>query len=125
MNWQQPAFSQSEPSSNTYVELVVGARGICQGKKPKSSNDYKKLASRLSRTKTADRQLEILQAQLQSNTDSTSIPQHPSTYQELKERCCSDEYAKLKALVLTESKTSPLNGWLIRNPTEHDFELKK
>ena len=125
MNWQQPAFSQSEPSSNTYVELVVGARGICQGKKPKSSNDFKKLASRLSRTKLAEQQLEIFQLQLQSNTDSISIPQHPSTYQELKERCCSDEYAKLKALVLTESQTSPLNGWLIRNPTEHDFELKK
>lgn len=39
INWQQ---------SSSGIELIVGSRGIKQGKKPKSINDYKALQSRLS-----------------------------------------------------------------------------
>ena len=60
LNWQQDALvpksslahqhkNNSNNKNDSNVELIVGARGIRQGKKPKSADDYKRMASRLSR----------------------------------------------------------------------------
>jgi tRNA-specific adenosine deaminase 1 len=103
LNWQQ-----SEP---TQTEILVGARGIRQGKKPKSIEDYQKLASRLSRT-------ELLRAQ-QQLVVSFEDKKHAKTYQEFKSHI-GGSHKKWRNLKLNIFKGGPLVGWLV---DKEDFSI--
>jgi hypothetical protein len=118
LNWQQ----SSEPSTNTHqTEILVGARGIRQGKKPKSLEDYQKLASRLSRA-------ELLRAQQQLHLvvskDDDDEQHDAKTYQEFKSLisgCCSNNKKKKRRdLKLNIFKGGPLVGWLVN---KEDFSI--
>jgi hypothetical protein len=91
LNWQA-----SDP---TTTEQIVGARGIRQGKKPKSPEDYQRLSSRLSR-KEFLRLYKDLELKENSST---------SSYQETKRNMCPKEWSELKSTILQEG---PLAGWL-------------
>jgi tRNA-specific adenosine deaminase 1 len=89
LNWQQ-----SDP---TVTEMIVGARGIRQGKKPKALEDYQRLTSRLSRS-------EFVRLHKSLEKDSSK-----ESYQELKAKVCTKGWTELKSTILQEG---PLAGWL-------------
>ena len=86
MNWQ--TYSQE-------TEIVVGARGIRRGKKPKSNQDFMRQPSRLSR------------AALMQLVHST---EHKTTFREFKSSSSRDGYSDIRNLVLS---TKPFQGWLV------------
>lgn len=88
INWQLGDTNTSE--------IVVGARGICQGRKPKTNEDFKLLSSRLSR-----------QGLLRVAKDLLSTSER--SYQALKSSFCDKELRELKTLVF---EGGPLRGWL-------------
>lgn len=96
LNWQQ--------SSPDAVEIVVGARGICQGKKPQSVEDYRKLSSRLSR-----------QSLYQEGR--VMLATKASSYLGIKSEVTNENWKALKALLL---QIGPLSGWL---QGQSDFSL--
>jgi hypothetical protein len=107
------------------TELIVGARGLCQGKKPKSNQDYSKLASRLSRrefVRLAQMHYDILPSgnKCGSERDVPSIGV-PETYQEVKRVVSSQDWDKWKASIL---RSGILAGWL-RNSEDGDFLLRE
>lgn len=121
LNWNQ---------SSSDLEVVIGARGIKQGKKPKSGHDYKALASRLSRSKL------LLDFLLPMDVSSSTL--HPPTngdgihtiesygqqnnanhdtdriqsYYKLKEVASCQEWMVWKKRILSEEGGGPLAGWL-------------
>jgi hypothetical protein len=103
LNWQ----------CSSSIELVVGVRGIRQGKKPKSDQDYQKLASRLSRSAWVEFYKEMERRD--------NIEERSRTYQDLKERVCYPERSQLKTWILTGG---PLVGWL-KDSTQSDFALER
>jgi hypothetical protein len=88
INWQW--------SNNKETEVVVGARGIRQGNKPKSDQDYMNMTSRLSRASLV---------RLANQNDERS-------FREFKARQAHALYAENHSLVFG---TSPFQGWLIGN----------
>ena len=88
INWQR---------SSGETEVVVGARGIRQGKKPKSDSDYVKMASRLSRGAL----MQLVNANKPEN--------QTATYCYFKARQAHPSYTAARSLVLS---TSPFKGWL-------------
>ncbi|KAG7347218.1 adenosine deaminase/editase [Nitzschia inconspicua] len=85
------------------VELLVGARGIRQGKKPKSTQDFQKLSSRLSRAN-----MEKFAAQLLPKP-MFEVNGHRS-YHHIKTQLAKD-YSNCKS-ILFEEKCSPFSGWV-------------
>jgi hypothetical protein len=92
-------YQQSRPNS---IEIVVGIRGICQGKKPKTPEDFKKLSSRLSRTSIYKNAQEI-------------VLSDKASYQRIKDEGCDERWKALKNIVF---QGGPLSGWL---RDRHDF----
>lgn len=93
LNWQQ-----SDP---TVTEMIVGIRGIRQGKKPKTIEDYKRLTSRLSRNEF----LKLYKSLVKDNDNGEN-------YQEAKTNICSKgckNWADFKSNILEDG---PLGGWL-------------
>lgn len=86
------------------TEVVVGARGIRQGKKPKSDDDYVNMTSRLSRGALV---------QLANKSKQTDF----KSYREFKTRQAHPSYADSRTLVFS---TRPFQGWLVGS---NDFEL--
>jgi hypothetical protein len=119
LNW-----NQSLPSD---LEVVIGARGIKHGRRPKSVDDCKVLASRLSRAKLlrdfwwplnvsstlhihtdgVDKQYTHDQ---QSNADCAT--NHVQSYYQLKEFASCREWMEWKKRILSEEGGGPLAGWL-------------
>jgi Adenosine-deaminase (editase) domain len=99
VNWQN-----CDPDT---VELVVGARGVRQGRKPKSDLDYEGLASRLSR-----RGLLRLFEEVGVGYDGV-----PQSYTQIKRELSDSGWQEMKTKVLTEGI---LSGWL-RNQVKGDF----
>jgi len=97
MNWQC-----TEPH---VAEILIGARGICQGKKPRTLGDYQKLSSRLSR-----------QSLVQHGEGFFSV--HIPRYQALKASKSDSRWKQLKTIALGGG---PLSGWL---QEKNDFSLK-
>jgi len=93
----------------TTTELIVGARGICQGKKPKADSDYTKLASRLCR-----RELVRLAQRAYVPSTNSSI-----AYQTFKNQVACPEWKHWKNAIL---KSPTLAGWL-RTSEEADFSF--
>lgn len=100
----------------TLTEMVVGARGLRQGKKPKSDRDYQDLASRLSRREVSRLAMPAINGARETD-DSSSLP---GTYQQLKRNTANPDWLQFKATILT---TGVLAGWL-RNGDEADFTLE-
>jgi hypothetical protein len=82
----------------------VGVRGIRQGKKPKSPEDYQRLSSRLCRGKYLRLYKEFLQKRKQEGSTIDD-----DDYQKVKAQACSEEWATLKSIILAGG---PLAGWL-------------
>lgn len=115
------AWQQCEDSS---TEMIVGSRGILQGKKPKSQEDHHRLASKLSRR-------ELFKCGSRVLKDSTD-PQRPQlkegleedleaglTYQDWKRKLAWKSWLEVKSRIL---KKGPLAGWL-SNHEEGNFVL--
>jgi tRNA-specific adenosine deaminase 1 len=86
INWQ---------ISSQETEIVVGTRGIRQGKKPKSNQDFMRQTSRLSR------------GALMRLADPTK---HKKTFREFKSLSSQEGYSDIRNLVLS---TKPFQGWLV------------
>lgn len=84
------------------VELVIGARGIRQGKKPKSEHDFRSMASRLSRN--ALTQLALDNHLLNCDTRSEV------SYQLLKESLSPRWYGQVRERLF---QCGPLAGWIV------------
>ena len=109
----RPSFSPCGMSihwqhSDPTVELLIGVRGIRQGKKPKSPEDYHALGSRLCRSELS---------KLASCSVAPAVG--AESYQEWKKRCGSDAYISLKKAVLEKG---PLKGWIVGDSLS-DFAL--
>jgi tRNA-specific adenosine deaminase 1 len=110
LNWQQ---RQEGSTTCTSEEILVGARGCCQGKKPKSLEDYQRLSSRLSRYESV---VQLVQKRHAAAVDTNKA----STYQELKARHSSKEWIQLKSILY---QGGPMKGWLV-SQAQGDFEIK-
>jgi tRNA-specific adenosine deaminase 1 len=91
------------------VELVIGARGIRQGKKPKSEQDFRSMASRLSRN--ALTQLALDNHLLNCDTRSKV------SYQLLKEAWSPRWYGQVRERLF---QCGPLAGWIV---SDSDFAI--
>lgn len=91
------------------VEILVGARGVLQGRKPKIDIDYERLASRLSRL-----QLLRLIEEVGAGYDGK-----PSSYMEIKQKIADSVWLERKTKLLSKG---PLSGWL-RTQDMGDFLL--
>jgi tRNA-specific adenosine deaminase 1 len=105
------------------MELVVGVRGIQQGRKPKTPLDYQKLSSRLCRAQVAKLVMAKMRAGViklkegwgQEATSGVIM------YQKLKTALALCEWNEVKTKLFCD-ENSPFVGW-IRNNKEDDFEL--
>jgi len=101
-NWNQ----------NEGIEVLVGARGIKHGKKPKTPQDIQKLASRLCREK-------LIQDFLSLGEGKLCLPFiNGRAYRQIKKDTVSSDWSHLKNRILTQNG-SPLAGWL-RSSIETD-----
>jgi hypothetical protein len=87
------------------VEVLVGARGVLQGRKPNLDPEYERLASRLSRYRI----LRLL--------EEVGINGGKSSYRLIKQELADSSWLELKTRVLSEGI---LSGWL-RNQVAGDF----
>jgi hypothetical protein len=118
INWNEADSRISNEKSRStcvQVEVLVGARGIQQGKRPKSPKDYENLASRLSRSRL-----------VQDFFDQTAVVdeymgRHWSkyTYQDIKRKMSCSRWLETKSKILEDIK-SPLAGW-IRSCQDDNF----
>ncbi|KAL7574893.1 hypothetical protein ACA910_010724 [Epithemia clementina (nom. ined.)] len=93
-------FSINWTVSDGTVEVIVGARGIIQGKKPKSEEDYRKLQSRLCRC-----QMQQLACQALGTG-----PNSDETYEEWKGKLALPIMRKVRHDVFA---FGPLKGWIV------------
>lgn len=94
--------------SNSKEEIVIGARGLCQGPKPKSQGDYAKLSSRLCRRSLAKEAASLCLLDQQSCACLGSYRSH-------KRRCMTSVYRSIRKELFTHG---PLAGWLIGDGSE-------
>ena len=134
LSWQQPTFGGSSnkiTSTLTSTEIIVGARGICQGKKPKAVEDYARLTSRLSRQALYRNQIrKTLHPQPYTNIPDRNVKSNAftspeteptksfSSYQQIKQAHANQEWKDLKRIVFQNE--SPLCGWLNE---QNDFTI--
>jgi hypothetical protein len=151
LNWQQTRLLPSDrhdgnrrrqdnkhDKNHGMVELVVGARGIQQGKKPKMWSDHQQLASRLSQWSLRQLSKEVdeliatkkdeMKKHLSDAANSTTITAPSSlptithdgehydhdcsrSYQDWKRHHATTQQLELRRVVL-EGDGSPLSGWL-------------
>lgn len=115
INWDQTLPATRKESGDMPVEQIVGARGLCQGKKPKQVADYHKLASRLSRYTFGDL-TRLIRYDYYYNTTGVGTAADSRardsklSYKDLKQ-VLSD--TTLKELRSTIFSSGPLAGWLI------------
>jgi Adenosine-deaminase (editase) domain len=102
INWQR---TSNETSDN--VELIVGARGLRQGKKPKCELDEVSLQSRLCRRQFWKWSQECRGRSTSSPVDTTALSE---PYAEHKRNQCSESYRTAREQIFR--KGSPLAGWL-------------
>lgn len=101
------------------VELIVGARGTRQGKKPKSNQDYFRLASRLCRREFLYLAQKYYEQSPGNTNASESNATTPKTYQEVKRTISGPYWCECKDKILTNGI---LSGWL-RSGEEGDFQV--
>ena len=114
--WQQDSHNGCEST-----EILIGARGIRQGKKPKSNEDYTKLASRLCRRRLYELAMETTTAQKEGNDQALSNqPNTQLSYRQWKEQTANPTMQQFRRVVLS---TGPLQGWLEPRRGRQDFVL--
>jgi len=131
-NWNQ----------NEGIEVLVGARGLLHGKKPKTPEDNEKLASRLCRAKlvkdffleSSARELKLdeggehsLTIDSKDENDSSTVSSNrtetpKTTYNKHKKEAACREWILLKNRILTQDG-SPLAGWLRNSTGDDNFVL--
>jgi hypothetical protein len=128
LNWQEESIdipSRNHDKNNRSVEVIVGAKGILQGKHPKTLQDVQRLTSRLSRKVLRENILEALDALSKSNLkliSGVSIPKDYASlsYQQLKQNFSFKEARDFRQQVLLNKDGGPLGGW-ITTAQEGDF----
>ncbi|CAB9501432.1 stranded RNA-specific editase 1 [Seminavis robusta] len=116
LTWDQTMGNDKQNNNN--IELIVGARGICQGKKPKQLSDYTKLASRLSRYKILEMAQSVVVQLASAPTTTNTREDEPVTRDSAKQPCSYRQWKqdwgdataqKIRKIVFSGG---PLNGWL-------------
>jgi Adenosine-deaminase (editase) domain len=136
--WHQPTnVIDSDTKANTnnvVVELIVGARGIRQGKKPKCDQDVRRLQSLFCRNEfVALHERCLLESynchnnnsdhnSREETTDTSSsttgiILSTPRNYTAYKKRHCSAIYQLIRQWIFSDR--SPLAGWLVGDTIIH------
>lgn len=119
LNWQdESSFNTNVPSiyDKSFVEVVVGAKGIIQGTHPKTIHDDKRCTSRLSRETFRENIMHAIDAlttsQLKLSSQATTPYDYRSlTYQQLKHSFALKKARENRQHVLL-SMIGPLGTWL-------------
>jgi hypothetical protein len=103
INWQQ---------TESHVELVVGARGIRQGKTPKCEADFEKLQSRLCRNVMMTMHIGILDGKSGAtcNAKTEFCPTSIQIYQDRKVKYSCPIFQMVRRIIFDHG---PLAGWVI------------
>ena len=125
INWNEAddrKINSKKSSCPSSIEILVGARGIQQGKKPKTQKDYVDLASRLSRSRMVkDFVLKASALINEENKDGTHKLPSDTTYQSLKKQMSCSKWWDTKSRILNHPE-SPLAGW-IRSSQEDNYAV--
>jgi Adenosine-deaminase (editase) domain len=121
LNWNASTGRDALP------EALVGARGVRQGKVPRSDAEHRSLASQLCRARLADVTARALDAsrivppgQDKQQDDATTVP---NRYQAFKRALAPPAYLSMRNQLFND-EASPLAGWLM-DEQEGDFELAR
>lgn len=110
-------------------EVLVGARGVRQGRVPRSDAEHRALASQLCRASLATMTRRALAAsrtanprteEKEDNDEASALPK--TRYQAFKRALAPPGYARLRNQLFNDG-ASPLAGWLV-DEQEGDFELE-
>ena len=128
INWQ----STINTNNANNVEQTIGAKGVKQGKKPKTRKDVVKCSSRLSRFSLMDESMEILKLlstrklctpslSLKDIEDRILCKDTPTiTYQHMKNISGENKVQQLKKMLFHSSAKNHLSGW-VKSSEENDF----
>ena len=123
INWQQSSCCLSN-TDKRLTEITIGATGLKRGKKPKSTNDAMKSASRLSRYQFAVRCRKC--SSLLQKPDSNVQSEEEVRYTKYKQRIANQTLTRVTSSILsgTNSSEGLLASW-VRNGSDDDFDLPK
>ena len=103
LQWDRTLLPTRKESGDMPVEQIVGARGLCQGKKPKQAAEYPRLASRLSRHAFAALARSVHAA------STASSEKDLTSYGDLKRAHGNASWQALRSMIFS---SGPLAGWL-------------
>jgi Adenosine-deaminase (editase) domain. len=132
INWQCSSLDENMKSN---VELIVGAKGIKQGKRPKNEVEFTRLSSRLSRHSLLLDSLQCIRLIQQTGyllphltrNDMSMLLGHSQrdskliTYQWTKTLDAKEDPKKSFKTWIFQNEESPLFGW-VRSSKDHDFK---
>jgi tRNA-specific adenosine deaminase 1 len=123
INWQQSSCCLSN-TDKRLTEITIGATGLKRGKKPKSTNDAMKAASRLSRYQFAVRCRKC--SSLLPKPDTNVQSEEVVSYRKYKQRIANQTLTRVTSSILcgTNSSEGLLVSW-VRSGSEDDFDLPK
>mmetsp|Transcript_2870 Transcript_2870/g.5384 ORF Transcript_2870/g.5384 Transcript_2870/m.5384 type:complete len:596 (-) Transcript_2870:1157-2944(-) len=136
INWQ---CCLDDDNMNSDVELIVGAKGIKQGKIPKDFTDFIRLSSRLSRHSLFFDSQQCIKMIVETGHSLSNLSpddiilllgghnhhlhsQH-ITYQWTKTLATQDSKKRFKSCIF-QNQESPLYGW-VRSSEDHDFIIRR
>ena len=131
INWQS-SININDTSNRNHVEQTIGAKGVKQGKKPKTRKDVAKCASRLSRFSLVDESMEILKllSTRKLCTPSLSFKDVDDrifckktssiTYQQMKNISGENQIQQMKTMLFNSTTKNHLSGW-VKSSEENDF----
>lgn len=131
INWQSTINTHDTSNAND-VEQTIGAKGVKQGKKPKTRKDVVKCASRLSRFSLMDESMEILKLlstrklctpslSFKDIDDHIFCKEIPTiTYQNMKKISGENKVQQMKKMLFHSSTKNHLSGW-VKSSEENDF----
>lgn len=116
LNWQDVTTDITKFPFERAVEVIVGAKGIMQGKNPKTCQDLERCTSRLSRWVFRKTILDVMDALIKSRLKligliTISEDYYTLSYQQLKQSLSLKEARDLRQQLLL-NKDGPLGGWL-------------
>lgn len=129
INWQS---SINTNDNANHIEQTIGAKGVKQGKKPKTRKDVAKCASRLSRFSLIDESMEILKLlstrkictpslSFKDIDDYIFCKETPKfTYQHMKKISGENKIQQMKKMIFHSSAKNHLSGW-VKSSEENDF----
>lgn len=138
INWQLTCIAIEEKGENDkkskakgnndsdFIELVIGAKGIKQGKKPKKPDDVMRVMSRLCRyemhAKSAIQCSQIV-GKRTGTVDGMFFSDKKTTYQGVKATSISKDRKQRKSFCISDDQ-SPLSAW-VSSSKEGDFLIQQ